>query len=391
MTDAQRIYLDNAATSWPKPDTVYDAVQHAMRTLGAPAGRGVYHEANEVERLVGDARRRIAAFIGAKHSNHIIFTFNGTDSLNMALFGVLRPGDHVVTSVVEHNSVLRPLRQLQTEHEISVTRVRCDSTGIINPDDIRAAIRPDSRLIAITHASNVTGAIQPVEEIGRIAANSDVLFLVDAAQSLGHIPVDVHQMNAQLVAAPGHKGLLGPLGTGILYIAESVEDQISPLRFGGTGTQSDEDRQPDSMPDKFESGNLNVPAIAGLAAGVEFLENQGALEVRQHKRTLTEQLLDGLRSIDSVEVYGPSDIEKQVGVVSFKLAGLAPQELAMLLDTTYSIQVRSGMHCAPMMHQALGTADDGGTVRINPGVFTTAADLHTAIQAIAEIAAAVNV
>jgi len=198
-------------------------------------------------------------------------------------------------------------------------------------------------------------------------------------------------MNAQLVAVPGHKGLLGPLGTGILYIAESVEDQISPLRFGGTGTQSDEDRQPDSLPDKFESGNLNVPAIAGLAAGVEFLENQGALEIRQHKRTLTEQLLDGLRSIDSVAVYGPSDIEKQVGVVSFNLAGLAPQELAMMLDTTYSIQVRSGMHCAPMMHQALGTADDGGTVRISPGVFTTAADLHTAIQAIAEIAAAVNV
>jgi len=384
-----RIYLDNAATTWPKPETVWQAVDDYQRQLGAPAGRSAYHEAAEVERLIGQCRQQLAALLGADGPQRIVFTLNGTDSLNQAIHGVLRPGDHVITSVCEHNSVLRPLRHWQDHGDVRVTYVRSDGSGYINPDDVRQAIQPRTRLIALVHASNVTGAVQRLADVGRMAREAGVLFLVDAAQSLGHVPIDVTQMHCDLLAAPGHKGLLGPLGTGALYFAPGVEQQLVPTRQGGTGTRSDEDIQPTSIPDRYESGNLNVAGIVGLNAGVAEVQRRGLDAIGEHERQLTERLLAGLAEIRGVTLYGPRSYEpgRRVGVVSFNLNGFEPQELAALLDSTRSIQVRAGIHCAPRMHQALGTSPRG-TVRFSVGMFNTMEDLDAAVEVLREIAGA---
>jgi cysteine desulfurase family protein len=388
MPDGQRIYLDNAATSWPKPESVYAAIDHYQRQLGAPSGRSAYHEANEVERLIEQTRRGLADLIGAPQPHCVLFTSNGTDSLNQALHGLLQPGDHVVTSVVEHNSVLRPLRYLQQTRDVQITRVGCDGRGVIDPDDVQSAIQPTTRLIALIHASNVTGALQPIEAVGRIARQREILLLVDAAQSLGYVPVDVRALGADLLAAPGHKALLGPLGTGLLYVAPGVERHLSPLRQGGTGTQSEQDVQPDSLPDRYESGNHNVPGILGLGAGVAYLQQQGIDTLRRHEQMLTAQLLAGLRALTGVTVYGPSELEQRVGVVGITVDGWEPQSLATALDTAFRVQVRAGFQCAPLMHRALGTASGGGTIRFSLGALNTTEHIDAAVQAVAELAAA---
>ena len=236
MTAPTRIYLDNAATSWPKPDSVYAAVDAYQRELGAAGGRGGYRSGVEADRLLARARQAVARLVAVESPRQIVFTSSGTDALHLAIDGLLRPGDHVVTTVCEHNSVLRPLRALRETADVSISYVRCDAQGFVSPDDVRAALRPNTRLVAVVHASNVTGAIQPIDEIGPIAREADAFFLVDAAQSLGHVPIDVSQIAVDLLAAPGHKGLLGPLGTGVLYIRPCVERELQPLRCGGTGS-----------------------------------------------------------------------------------------------------------------------------------------------------------
>lgn len=376
-----RIYLDNAATSWPKPEAVYQAVDDYQRRLGAPAGRGAYAEATEVERIVASCRKKLAELIGASDPSRIIFTQNGTDSLNLAIHGWLRDGDHVVTTVCEHNSVLRPLRFLVEHRNVTATYVGCDGQGIVDPDDIRRAIQPTTRLIALIHASNVTGAIQPVEEVGLVAAERGIAYLVDAAQTLGHVPIHVQRVGCQMLAAPGHKGLLGPLGTGVLYIARGVEERLLPLRQGGTGTRSDEDIQPTSLPDRYESGNLNVPGIAGLGAGVSQILSWGVSSIEQQARELTSRLL---REIPGCTFYGPRTANQRAGIVSLNLAGYDPQELASLLDSQWSIQTRAGLHCAPRMHGALGTAPSG-TLRLSVGMFNTAEQIDRVIAALREV------
>jgi cysteine desulfurase family protein len=385
----RRIYLDNAATSWPKPEAVYEAVDRYQRENGATAGRGAYRDADVVDRTVMQTRKKLANFLGTDDPTRIIFTASGTDSLNMAIHGVVRSGDHVITSAVDHNSVLRPLRFLEENRQVEVSRVPCGADGIVDPESFRAALRPNTRLIALVHASNVTGAIQPVEQVGAIAREHDVLYLVDAAQSLGHFPIDVKRVGAQLFASPAHKGLMGPSGLGVLYIAPGLESQMDPYRQGGTGTQSDDDRQPDSLPDKYEPGNLNVPAVMGLAAALDYLEQRGLDEIRQHDQRLTARLLDGLQGIRGVTVYGPRDVERQVGVVSISMDGVDPRELAGMLDSGHHVQVRAGIQCAPLMHQTLGTTQLGGTVRFSLGVFTTQQDIDLAVSAVAKIAQAV--
>ena len=382
----RRIYLDNAATSWPKPEAVYAAVDHYQRELGATAGRGAYREADDVERRVRATRQRLVRLIGGEEPQRIVFTTNGTESLNLVLHGLLRPGDHVITSVVDHNSVLRPLRFLMEQRGIAVDRVPCDGRGIVDPASGAQAIRSSTRLIALVHASNVPGALQPVAEVGRIAAEHGVAYMVDAAQSLGHMPIDVRQVGAQFLAAPAHKGLLGPSGLGVLYIAPGYERELLPLRQGGTGTQSDEDRQPDSLPDKYEPGNLNVPAVIGLGEGIAYLEQAGLENVRQHALTLTERLLGGFSEIRGVTVYGPRNAAEQLGVVSISVAGLDPREVAAMLDSSHRVQVRAGIQCAPYMHQALGTTRLGGTVRFSTSVFTSEQDVDVAVAAVADIA-----
>ncbi|QDU30522.1 putative cysteine desulfurase [Anatilimnocola aggregata] len=379
-----RIYLDNAATSWPKPPGVYQAVDDYQRNNGAAAGRGVHRSAQAAERIVSQCRKRIADLLGAQSPEQIVFTLNGTDSLNLALHGVLKTGDHVVTSVCEHNSGLRPLRHLADTQGITFDTVGCDREGFINPAEVRSAIRPHTRLIALTHASNVTGAIQPLAEVGEIAAEKHVLFLVDAAQSLGHFGVSAGKLGCHLLAAPGHKGLLGPLGTGFLYLAPGMQDELSAVRQGGTGTRSDDDHQPESLPDKYESGNLNVPGIAGLSAGLAWLTEAGIDKIAGHERDLTQQLLSQLSELPPVTIYGPRSVERRVGVVSFNVAGFDPQEVAAGLDAVAGIEVRSGLHCAPRMHQALGTSP-AGTVRASIGPFTTGDDIDSLVAALREL------
>lgn len=379
-----RVYLDNAATSWPKPEAVYRAVDDYQRRLGAPAGRSSYTEASEAERLVTACRQKVARLIGAADPKRIVFTQNGTDSLNIALHGLLRPGDHVVTSVCEHNSVLRPLRFLAEHRDVTVSYVPCGATGIVDPDEVRRAITRQTKLVAILHASNVTGSIQPVAQIGRTAKEHGADLLVDAAQSLGYLPIDVSELGCDLLAAPGHKGLLGPLGTGVLYLSPGIDQRLLPLRQGGTGTRSDEDVQPSSLPDRYESGNLNMPGIVGLEAGASHLLVAGIGPSREHQTQLTAHLLDGLAGLSAATIYGSRNLAERVGVVSLNVEGYDPRELASLLDAQWSIQTRAGIHCAPRMHQALRTAP-AGTLRLSVGHFTTEADVDAALAALREL------
>lgn len=386
----ERIYLDNAATSWPKPESVYTAVDRYQRTSGAPAGRGSYVDAADVERIVASARLGVAKLINAESAERIVFTFNGTDSLNLAIQGSVRAGDHVITSVVEHNSVLRPLRQLEERKIVEVTRVACNLHGAIDPEDVRRAVKPNTRLIALLHASNVTGTLQPLEAVGQIARDHDLLLLVDAAQSLGHAPVNVRQLGAHLLAAPGHKGLLGPLGTGVLYVAPGVEKSLVPLRFGGTGSQSDEDRQPENLPDKYESGNHNVPGIVGLGAGIAHVQQFGIDAIAEHEAGLTSRLIGRLKEIAGVRLFGHGDVSGRVGVVSIAIEGFDCREVASLLDTSFRIQARAGFHCAPLIHQHFATQKMGGLLRLSPGIFNTLDEIDHAAAAIQEVASSIN-
>jgi cysteine desulfurase family protein len=386
MTSVKRIYLDNAATSWPKPEAVYQAVERYLRENGAPAGRSGYSHAIEAERHIAAARAGVARLIGAGDARQIVFTQNGTDSLNLAIHGLLRPGDHAICTDADHNSVLRPLRDLEMHGGIEVTRVRCDARGLIDADDICRAMKPNSRLVAMTHASNVTGTIQPVAEIGNVCRQRGTRFLLDAAQTLGHLPISVIDFNTDLFAAPGHKGLLGPLGTGVLYVRPEIVDELQSTRQGGTGTSSDDERQPATMPDKYESGNHNVPGLVGVAAALAWLDNRGIANICAHEQQLAGRLRNGLSQIAGVRLFGPSDIGAGAAVVSITVEGYDPQEVAAVLDSNFGIQVRAGLHCAPRMHRSLGTIESGGTIRFSIGAFNTPEEIDAAIAAIVEIA-----
>jgi selenocysteine lyase/cysteine desulfurase len=315
----------------------------------------------------------------------MIFAFNGTDALNLAIHGLLRPGDRVITTVAEHNSVLRPLRAWQDRHGVEVVRVACDPSGLVRIEELQAALKKPTRLVAVTHASNVTGAVQDIQTIGRLAREQGALLLVDAAQSLGHLPVNVAELPLDLLASSGHKGLLGPLGTGVLYIRPGVEEHLSPLRQGGTGTRSEVDLQPAELPEKYESGNHNAPGILGLGAAASWLLERGIAAQRQHELELMGSLDSGLRQLPGVQVYGPLDPQQRVGVVSISLSGYDPQELALVLDSACRVQVRAGLHCAARMHESLGTLASGGTVRFSLGAFNTIEHVKAALEALREI------
>lgn len=386
MADSVRIYLDNGATSWPKPDGVYDAVNAYQRESGVAVGRGATRRGAELQRIVDRCRRRAAELLNAESLERVVFTFNGTDGLNIALHGVLAAGDHVVTSVMEHNSVLRPLRDLQDRLGITVSYVDADENGLVNADAMLRAMTPRTKLVALLHASNVTGTIQPVEQVGPAVREAGALFLVDAAQSAGHLPIDVRQMHADLLACSGHKGLLGPLGTGLLYVRPDVEDRLRSLRQGGTGSLSEIDAQPVQLPDKYESGNHNAPGLVGLNAGLGWLLDQGLETVRSHETRMTGRLLDGLGDVPGVSLYGPPAAADRTGVVSLNIDGLDPQDAAAILDESFGIEVRGGLHCAPRAHRAIGTFDGGGTVRMSVGPFTTEQEIDSAVAAVRELA-----
>ena len=382
-----RVYLDNAATSFPKPAAVYDAVDRYQRSIGVSIGRGAYREAIESQRMLDRCRQRAAMLLGAESPERIVFTYSGTDGLNMALLGLCSPGDHVVTSELEHNSVLRPLKWLSETRGVQVTRVSPQADGRIEPADVRAALRPDTRLVAIQHASNVTGVVQPIAEIGEIARANGSLFLVDAAQTTGHLPLNLSQMPVDVVICPGHKGLLGPLGTGLVYLRPGIEPLLDCYRIGGTGTQSEDDRQPMQMPERYESGNHNAPGLAGLDAALAHLQSETVEQVRRAEAELTGRLVEGLRSLARVTVYGHTSPQTpHVGVVSFNMADFAPHEVASILDDSFGIQARAGLHCAPGTHRWLGTFDGGGTVRFSVSPLTTTSEIDHAIASVRELA-----
>jgi len=365
-----RIYLDNAATSWPKPESVYEAVDRYQRENGSPFGRGNHDSGDDVQRLVTGCRQRVAKLLGVGNPQRVIFTFNATDSLNMAIHGLLKPGDHVVTTVLEHNSVTRPLNHREQHCGLQVTRIEPDDNGIISVDAIKAACQKNTRLISVIHASNVTGTIQPIQSIGEFARERKIPLLVDAAQTAGAIPIDFDSLPIDMLACAGHKGLLGPLGTGVLCLSPEILDILQPVRQGGTGTQSEIASQPDSLPARFESGNHNVPGLVGLHAGVGYLLEHGVETVQRHEEEMTNQLVTGLNPVTGVQVRVPDTA--YLGVVSVTSDLYDPQTLATLLSQEFGIETRAGLHCAPGVHEWLGTKSTGGTVRLSVGPFVTA-------------------
>lgn len=389
----KRLYLDNAATSFPKPRQVMEAMARYASELGASAGRGAYREAMETGALLRECRERLKRLFHGENCDHFIFTLNCSDALNLAIKGIFHGdgGGHAICTEIDHNSILRPLNALADAGRLEQTRVPIDPiTGLIDPDAIAAAIRPDTRLIAVTHASNVTGTLQPVREIGKIARGRGIPLLVDAAQSAGHVPIDLQADCIDLLAAPGHKGLLGPLGTGFLYIRPGIEKILHPIKEGGTGSISESDRQPEFLPDKYEPGSHNAIGIIGLSEGVKWILEQGVENLCRHATELCGTFIEGIADVEGLSYFGPRGVKNRVGVFSVAIEGLAAQELAAVLESSYGILTRAGIHCAPHAHGAIGTAASGGTARLSFGPFLTGQDVRFAADALGEIAAAMR-
>ena len=374
------VYLDNAATSSPKPAAVVDAVTDALTRHNANPGRSGHALALAAARIVLEGRERLAAMIGANDPLSLIFAFNCTDALNLAIKGVLRRGDHVIASMAEHNSVLRVLTELSDRKQIDTTLVDTNPEGVLEPASVESAISPRTRLVILTQASNVTGAIQPVAEVGKICARHGIIFLVDGAQTLGVMPVDVEAMGCQLYAFPGHKGLLGPQGTGGLFIRPGLT--LHTLREGGTGASSDSMRQNPDGPERYESGTLNLPGIAGMSAGAAYVAARLG-EIERHERELTDHLLRGVLSTPGAVVYGPRRAQDRSGLVSFNLGNLPSGVVADALDRA-GFAVRGGLHCAPGAHTLLGTLQRGA-VRASVGHANTHEEIEGFLAAIAKI------
>jgi len=378
------IYFDNAATSWPKPAPVCAALRDYLGDAGGNPGRSGHRMSVAAARIIENAREGLAELLNVSDPSRIVFTQNATHALNLALYGLLQTGDHVVTTSIEHNSVMRPLRHLESRG-VEVTVVASASDGTLDVPSLQRAIRPGrTRLLVTTHASNVVGTLSPVAELAVMARERSIFYLVDAAQTAGAVPIDVQKMGVDMLAFTGHKALLGPTGTGGLYIREGIE--LAPLMRGGTGSDSAREIQPPFMPDAHESGTLNLAGIAGLGAGVRFLSELGVQTVRTHERKLVAQFLTGASEISGIKLFGPRDADLQCGVVSFNVAGAVPSEVGLLLDQSFSIMARTGLHCSPSAHRTLGTFPEG-TVRFSFGWFNTPAEVEMALQALQEIAA----
>ena len=377
------IYLDNAATSFPKPESVYQTLDAFARQSLANPGRAGHKMALAAERALDDCRHRLNQFFHGKEPERFAFTLNATDALNMAFKGVLADGDHVITTDLEHNSVSRPLRALELAGLITVTRLVADGAGTISPDDVKQALTPRTRLVALTHASNVLGTVQPVTEVGRIAREHDILFLVDAAQTAGVLVIDVQAMNIDLLAFPGHKSLLGPTGTGALYVGPRAK--LRAWREGGTGGDSASETQPREYPYFLEGGTPNVLGVAGLAAGLKYVQERGLADIHAHEIALTERLWQWLDEMPGYEVFGHRDGTRRVGTLSIRCKSLAAAEVGGILDQAFDVAVRPGLHCAPYIHRALKTFPEG-TIRVSPGPFSTPEDMDVLAEALAEIA-----
>ena len=376
------IYLDNAATSFPKPEAVYGAMLRCMREYCANPGRSGHRMSIITARAVNEARTVISRFFNIRDSMRLSFTKNATEALNIAIRGSLKAGEHAVTTSMEHNSVIRPLKTMERDAGIELTIVECDNNGFIDVSDIEKSFKANTRLVICTLASNVTGVIFPVKEIGSLCRKHGVNLLVDAAQGAGYASIDVSDMNIDMLAFPGHKGLLGPQGTGGLYVREGI--RLNTIMQGGTGSNSEEMYQPDFMPDFLESGTLNTPGIIGLSEGIKFIESFGFENLKHYRLLLLKKLIEGIKDIKGAIIYGSSRAENNAGIAAVNFEGADSVEISNMLDKEYEIASRAGLHCAPLAHRTLGTLGTG-IVRLSIGCFNTFDEIDYTINAMRKI------
>lgn len=376
------IYLDNAATSYPKPEIVAKAMYDFMINNGTSSGRGSYQKAMQSDFLVYETRKLVGDLFKFKDYKKVIFTSNVTESLNLALRGILEENDHVITSSIEHNAVWRCLKTLEKERNITITKVKASKEGYTNPLDVEKEIKDNTKLIVFNHASNVLGTIQPIDEIGKIAKKNNILFLVDAAQTAGVIDIDVNKSNIDLLAFTGHKSLLGPMGTGGIIV--NCDYDIKPLKAGGTGGDSAYEYQPDYYPNKLETGTLNVSGIAGLKEAIRFINKETIQKIHKKESEVVDYAIDKLSNVKNIEIYGPKKSDDIVGVISFNLKNKRAEDVVNELDLKHNIMLRAGLHCAPNAHELIGTKEIG-SIRIGIGYFNEKHEVDTLVYALNEI------
>ncbi len=377
------IYFDNAATSWPKPPETLSAMQHYMQDIGGSPGRSGHRLSVAAARIIFAAREKLAELFNIADPLRIALTKNATEALNIAVFGFLKPGDHVLTSGMEHNSVMRPLRAMEKKG-VEITVVPCSPQGELDPGDIIKSIRKNTRAIFLTHASNVTGTVMPVAALGRIAREHGLSLCVDAAQTAGCYPIDVQDMNVDMLAFTGHKSLFGPAGTGGLYLREGMETTVEPVCIGGTGSRSEQEEQPDFLPDRYEAGTPNTAGIAGLAAGVQFILGKGLAQIKSREESLVKMFIEGIQTVPSIILYGQTDTVLRTPIVSFNIEGLDPAAVTLELDERFNIMARPGLHCAPSAHKTIGTYPQG-TVRFSFSYYNTKDQIIYAVDAVRQI------
>ncbi len=382
MKKKRMIYLDNAATSWPKPKSTVDAVRVVIETIGGNPGRSGHLFSLQAGAAVERGRSMLAKLFHVSDPARIVFALNATDALNLAINGMLQPGDHAITSCMEHNSVTRPLEYLRLRG-VEISKIETDPVAGVDLEALRKAFQKNTKLVVMTHVSNVTGTYNPIEEIAQICRENEVPLLVDASQSAGVVDIDVEKIGIDLLAFPGHKSLFGPTGTGGLYIRPGIT--LNPTRTGGTGIHSENPLQPEEMPYHYEAGTQNVPGIAGLTAGIEYILEEGIHSIEQHEMRLMKELMDGLMEMKNIKIYGSKQSDHRAPVLSFNIDGFDCSDVAMILDSSFGIAVRAGLHCAPDTHKMLGTFHQGGTIRVSPGYFNHSDEIHQFLEAITEI------
>ena len=379
------IYLDNGATSFPKPEEVYTFMDYYYRNFGVNPGRSGFDLCMEAGAVIDNTRKQMTKFFNGTDFNRLCFTYNSTDALNLVVSGMLEKGDHTITTNLEHNSVLRPLYHQSEYNGVEVDYIPVDSKGFVNPDDFPRAFKKNTRLVIVNHASNVIGTLQPIKEIGAHCRKHGIPFVIDASQSAGKVPIDLEEHNLDIVVFTGHKSLLGPTGIGGLYVREGIEIRVT--RAGGTGVRSAVKTHLLEYPYRLEYGTINSVGVAGLHAGVKWLEEKGLQEIYAHEMKLTKILRDGLRDVEGVTLYCQDDLTDHIGIFLFNIDGFEAMDVGTLLDVDYNIASRTGLHCAPLIHEHLGTAGIHGAVRFGIGPFNTGEHIHTAIEAVKEIAA----
>ncbi|MDU5120081.1 MAG: aminotransferase class V-fold PLP-dependent enzyme, partial [Clostridium botulinum] len=379
-----KIYLDNAATTYPKPEKVYSSILNYMKNVGASPGRGGYENALTGDRMVYKCRQSLINLFNFNKIENVVFTSNITASLNILIKSIVEDGWHVITSAMDHNSVIRPLVSLEKSNKIKLDILNCSEEGLINIEDFKNAIKDNTKLVVLSHASNIVGTIQPLETIGKICKEKGIYFIIDSAQTAGVLPLDFQNLNCNALAFTGHKALLGPQGIGGFIIDDKLNNIATNFIEGGTGSLSESTLQPDFLPDKFESGTMNTPGIAGLLAGIEYINEEGLNTIKEREEYLSREFINGLLNINSIKVYGPLDASLRTATISINSSKIDNSELGFLLDSEFGIMVRTGLHCAPLAHKTIGSFPQG-TLRFSFGAFNDIKDINYALYALNSI------